>query len=142
MLALAQAGLDIAPMPLGLIRDGLQHPAVVETWLTRAVSDEPPTIDGEWEQLVRHLAQIHRITPESCAVGRPGLRGWASRWSLTACRTSGSIGPAHWPANAATWCALTSSSTASLAHIDAGRGRLRDICLTVVHDGDAGGQCS
>ena len=71
MLAMAQAGLDIAPRPLGLIRDGLQHPAVVETWLAGPVSDEPPTIDGEWEQLVRHLAQIHRVTPESCAVSLP-----------------------------------------------------------------------
>jgi hypothetical protein len=71
MLALAQAGLDIAPMPLGLIRDGLQHPAVVETWLAGPVSHEPPTIDREWEQLVRHLAQTHRVTPESCAVSLP-----------------------------------------------------------------------
>lgn len=70
MLALAQAGLDMAPRPFGLIREGLQHPAVAETWLAGPVSDEPPTMDAEWEQLVRPLAQIHRITPESCAVSR------------------------------------------------------------------------
>jgi aminoglycoside phosphotransferase (APT) family kinase protein len=62
LLALTEAGLDIAPKPLGLIRDGLPHPVVIGTWLEGTVSDEPPASDGEWDHLVRHYAAIHTVT--------------------------------------------------------------------------------
>src|SRR5262249_15070875 len=60
---LAEAGLDVAPKPLGLIRDGLPHPVAISTWLDGVVSDEPPAAEGEWEHLVRHYAAIHTVTP-------------------------------------------------------------------------------
>ena len=63
LLVLARAGLDIAPKPLRLIRDGLPHPAVVGTWLDGAVSDDPPATANEWDHLVRHYAAIHTVTP-------------------------------------------------------------------------------
>jgi len=63
LMLLAEAGLDVAPKPLGLIRDGLPHPVVISTWLEGVVSDEPPATDGEWEHLARHYAAIHTVAP-------------------------------------------------------------------------------
>ena len=63
LLLLDQAGLDVAPKPLGLIRHGLPHPVAISTWLDGVVSDEPPAAEGEWEHLVRHYAAIHTVTP-------------------------------------------------------------------------------
>lgn len=63
LLLLAEAGLDVAPTPLGLIRDGLPHPVAISTWLDGVVSDEPPATDGEWDRLVRHYAAIHTVAP-------------------------------------------------------------------------------
>ena len=63
LLVLAEAGLDVAPKPLGLIRDGLPHPVVMSTWLEGVTSDEPPASDEEWDHLVRHYADIHAVAP-------------------------------------------------------------------------------
>ena len=63
LLLLAEAGLDVAPAPLGLIRGDLPHPVVISTWLDGVVSDDPPATDSEWDRLVRHYAAIHTVAP-------------------------------------------------------------------------------
>jgi hypothetical protein len=65
LMALAEAGLEIAPKPVVLERDRHPNPVVVMTWLEGSVADDPPTADDEWHRLVEHVAAIHQVTPQT-----------------------------------------------------------------------------
>jgi hypothetical protein len=71
LLALTEAGLEIAPQPILLERERLANPVVVMTWLEGAVADDPPTTDDDWRRLVEHLATIHRVTPQTTMIDFP-----------------------------------------------------------------------
>ena len=68
LLALRQAGLSLAPVPILLDRRRYPQPVVVQTWLEGPVSADPPAGDAEWERLLEHLAAVHSVTPESTSV--------------------------------------------------------------------------
>jgi hypothetical protein len=71
LMALAEAGLEIAPKPVLLERDRHPNPVVVMTWLEGSVADDPPTADDEWHRLVEHVAAIHQVTPQATAISLP-----------------------------------------------------------------------
>ena len=68
--ALHRAGLDVAPRPLFLDRTTYRRPVVVQGWLPGEVGRLPRT-DEEWEGMVRHLVEVHRVTPEVTTVPLP-----------------------------------------------------------------------
>lgn len=63
LLALDQAGLEIAPRPLCLDRRSYPQPVVVQTWMPGTNSAAMPANDGEWTRLLEHFAAIHSLTP-------------------------------------------------------------------------------
>ncbi len=65
LLALQQAGLAIAPVPLGLEYDRYAQPVVVQSWLEGTVLAAPPACDDEWQRLLDHLLAIHTLIPAS-----------------------------------------------------------------------------
>lgn len=71
LLALREAGLDLAPRPLLLERSRYAWPVVVQTWLEGEVVADPPAADDDWLALLRHYAAAHRLTPERTAVRLP-----------------------------------------------------------------------
>jgi aminoglycoside phosphotransferase (APT) family kinase protein len=68
MLALAGAGLEIAPRPLLLERERYETQVVVMTWLEGSVSPDLPAADDEWSRLIEHLIAIQAVTPETTGV--------------------------------------------------------------------------
>jgi aminoglycoside phosphotransferase (APT) family kinase protein len=68
LLALHQAGLPIAPIPILLDRTRYALPVVVQTWLQGEVSAAPPAADAEWISLLRFLGAVHSITPDQTDV--------------------------------------------------------------------------
>jgi thiamine kinase-like enzyme len=62
LLALQQAGLEIAPAPLWLDRDRYAQPVVVQSWLAGDVLAAPPSDDQEWQQLLEHYIALHTLT--------------------------------------------------------------------------------
>ncbi len=68
--ALRRAGLDVAPPPVLLDRTTYLRPVVVQGWLPGAAG-LIPRADDEWEGLVRHLVEVHRVTPETTDVPLP-----------------------------------------------------------------------
>ena len=68
LLALREAGHEIAPLPLFLDRDTFPHPVVVESWVEGQVSAAPPATESEWRALLQHLALVHTVTPERTTV--------------------------------------------------------------------------
>ena len=65
--ALQRAGLDVAPRPLLLDRVAYRRPVVVQSWLPGEVGPMPRT-DDEWDGIVGHLVQVHRVTPATTGV--------------------------------------------------------------------------
>lgn len=63
LLALQQAGLDVAPAPLWLDRHRYPQPVVVQSWLTGDVLAVPPSDDQEWQRLLDHYLALHTLTP-------------------------------------------------------------------------------
>ena len=59
-----RAGSRLAPKPLLLERDRYTRPVVVQEWLDGTVRSAPPENDKDWERLVQHYAELHRLTPE------------------------------------------------------------------------------
>jgi thiamine kinase-like enzyme len=68
LLALRQAGLAIAPVPLWLDRDRYTQPVVVQSWLEGAVIGVPPAGDNEWQQLLEHYLTLHTVNPTAIGV--------------------------------------------------------------------------
>jgi aminoglycoside phosphotransferase (APT) family kinase protein len=68
LLALRQAGLMIAPVPLWLDRDSYAQPVIVQSWLEGTVLRAPPAGDGEWQRLLDHYLSIHTLTPAVCSI--------------------------------------------------------------------------
>ena len=64
LLALQQAGLDLAPAPILVDRTSFVKPVVVQSWLAGEVHTVPPTTDEDWRKLLQHFAQIHTVTPD------------------------------------------------------------------------------
>lgn len=71
LLALQQAGLNIAPQPILLDRTSYPQPVVVQTWLDGPVTAATPATDAEWHQLLRHYAAVHSVTPDKVKVRLP-----------------------------------------------------------------------
>jgi len=65
LLALQQAGLVIAPVPLWRDRDRYPQPVVVQSWLAGTVLVAPPVGDDEWQRLIDHYLAVHTLTPAS-----------------------------------------------------------------------------
>ena len=63
LLALQQAGLNIAPTPILLERERYRLPVVVQTWLAGEVRDAPPATDDEWMRLLEHYTALAQLTP-------------------------------------------------------------------------------
>ncbi|MBN1878146.1 MAG: aminoglycoside phosphotransferase family protein [Anaerolineae bacterium] len=68
LTALQQVGYTLAPVPVLLDCDSYSLPVVVQTWLEGEVVDAAPTSDVDWEQLIRHLAILHTVTPDKVQV--------------------------------------------------------------------------
>jgi len=68
LLAIQQAGLDIAPQPILLNRDRYAYPVMVQTWLQGSITNVPPQTDAEWRALLNHLATIQTIRPDRTTV--------------------------------------------------------------------------
>jgi thiamine kinase-like enzyme len=71
LLALQQAGLHIAPIPLLLERERYHLPVVVQTWITGEVRDAPPANDEEWLRLLEHYAALAQVTPANTSLALP-----------------------------------------------------------------------
>lgn len=67
LLALREAGLDIAPRPVLLERDRYPQPVVVQTWLAGVVAGAPPATDDDWRALVQHYVALQALTPDRVA---------------------------------------------------------------------------
>jgi thiamine kinase-like enzyme len=65
LLALQQAGLEIAPAPLWLDRERYAQPVVVQSWLAGDVLARPPSDDQEWQCLLDHYQALHTLTVAS-----------------------------------------------------------------------------
>jgi thiamine kinase-like enzyme len=70
-LALHQADISIAPIPVLIDHDSYTYPVVVQTWLNGEVLTTPPASDAEWESLLQHFAIIHTFTPDKTDVKLP-----------------------------------------------------------------------
>jgi len=68
LLALEEAGLQIAPRPL-LFDDAFRQPVVVQTWEEGETLDRPPATDEEWCELLRYYQAVHSVTPETSSIG-------------------------------------------------------------------------
>lgn len=84
LLALQQAGLALAPLPMLLERDRYAQPVIVQAWLHGKPLDAPPQTAFEWHALVKHYVIIHRITPTVCRVSLP--EAWINAASVGAGR--------------------------------------------------------
>jgi thiamine kinase-like enzyme len=73
LMALQQAGLAIAPLPLWLDRDRYAQPVVVQSWLEGTVLAAPPAGDDEWQRLLDHYLAIHTLTPTSAIMFPPAV---------------------------------------------------------------------
>jgi aminoglycoside phosphotransferase (APT) family kinase protein len=71
LLALQQAGLDIAPRPIWLDHSRYAQPVVVQTWLDGAVHAGVPRDATEWEALLDLLVTLHTLTPQKTQVKLP-----------------------------------------------------------------------
>jgi hypothetical protein len=68
LLVLRQAGLDIAPQPVLLDREGYGQPVGVQGWIEGQAGGCLPEEDGAWQALAEHLAHIHSVTPERTSI--------------------------------------------------------------------------
>ena len=68
LLALQQAGIETTPRPILLDRSGYGQPLVVQTWLDGEPLGGPPSRDEDWEGLLRHLVNIHELTPDASPI--------------------------------------------------------------------------
>jgi thiamine kinase-like enzyme len=68
LLALSQAGFQLAPEPLLIDRNRFAQPVVVMSWLPGDVSEAVPQTDVDWSKLVEHLLTIHRFKPIQTAL--------------------------------------------------------------------------
>ena len=71
LLALQQAGLNLAPAPILLERERYHLPVVVQTWLAGEVRDAPPANDAEWMRLLEHYAALAQVTPARTSLALP-----------------------------------------------------------------------
>ena len=72
LLALQMANLPIAPQPILLERHRYAQPVVVQSWLEGNVLTSPPISDTEWEDLLKHYARVHTLTPDKVEIELPG----------------------------------------------------------------------
>lgn len=70
LIALRRTGLDVAPRALLLDRTTYRQPVVVQSWLAGEVGRMPRT-DDDWEGVVRHMVDVHRVTPAVTDVPLP-----------------------------------------------------------------------
>lgn len=76
LLALQQARLTIAPMPIWLDES---RSVVVQSWVAGTVTADPPQTESEWEHLVRHYATIHTLEPQNTQVAiEPAVLNFSS----------------------------------------------------------------
>jgi aminoglycoside phosphotransferase (APT) family kinase protein len=68
LLAMQEAGLSVAPYPVLVIPDHHKLAVVVQSWLVGAVTAAPPADDEEWLHLLKHLVQVHSVTPSRIGV--------------------------------------------------------------------------
>jgi aminoglycoside phosphotransferase (APT) family kinase protein len=68
LLALQEAGAELAPQPILLDESSYPLPVVVQSWLAGEVTADPPQTDADWQRLVEHYAQIAQVTPERVTV--------------------------------------------------------------------------
>lgn len=61
LLAVQQAGLDLAPKPILLDDDSYRQPVVVQQWVEGERLDAIPANDLEWTNLIDHFLSIHSI---------------------------------------------------------------------------------
>lgn len=79
LLALHQADLKIAPLPLALVSENNRdRQIVVQTWLDGDVRPEPPQTDEEWEHFLEHILLTHAVLPEATAVSLPAATLYAT----------------------------------------------------------------
>lgn len=72
LLALQQADLNIAPLPLALdAGNGNGRQVVVQSWLDGDVRHTPPQSDEEWALFLEHILLTHTVLPEATAVTLP-----------------------------------------------------------------------
>ena len=69
--ALREAGLTLAPKPLLLERERYTRSVVVQEWLEGRVKSAPPDSDEDWEKLIGHYAELHRLTPKKTKPSLP-----------------------------------------------------------------------
>src|SRR5262249_38696060 len=58
LLALQQAGLDVAPRPVLLEQTLYRQPVVVQTWIDGERVGVAPTSDEDWRALMRHYVAV------------------------------------------------------------------------------------
>lgn len=98
LTVLRQAGLTVAPVPVLLDRDRYALPVVVQTWLEGEVVDAVPTLDADWEKVVRHLVAVHTVTPENTRI--PLRTGTLNAYNVTEGRQLIGKHAAHIPPDA------------------------------------------
>jgi aminoglycoside phosphotransferase (APT) family kinase protein len=64
LLALQEAGLNIAPAPVYLDESSYTQPVVVQEWCDGMVTAVPPQTDTEWNHLLTLFASLATVTPD------------------------------------------------------------------------------
>jgi aminoglycoside phosphotransferase (APT) family kinase protein len=64
LLALQEAGVDLAPQPIWLDESSYPLPVVVQSWVAGEVTAAPPQTDAAWQLLIEHYARIAQVAPE------------------------------------------------------------------------------
>lgn len=68
LLAMKEAALAIAPMPILVDTTTYRQPVVIQTWIAGDRIDTPPSTDDQWQEFLQHLLMIRTITPETSSV--------------------------------------------------------------------------
>ncbi len=65
LLAITQAGFDLAPRPIFIDEKRWPHPVIVMTWLEGIPFLKAPQSESEWEDLVGYFCHLKTVRPNS-----------------------------------------------------------------------------
>ena len=71
LLALEQAGLQIAPIPILVDTASYRQPVMVQTWIEGERINQLPTTDEEWQEFLQYYLVVHTVTPDTSSMKLP-----------------------------------------------------------------------
>ena len=68
LLALQEAGVQLAPAPILIDEHSYKQPVVVQSWLPGKMVQKPPCTDQEWTAWLQYAARMHEFSPDHTGV--------------------------------------------------------------------------